>query len=740
MIVFLAGFMMAAFTNPSAAAVQTTQTSEWTAWPNTVYYYSRLTGPNAPYDKYTVYITAVDKYELYINGKRIDSSLTNDNNYATIDSMTVTGSTKELLVAVKVDNLGVGNGNGLLMDIVAGADTLGTTTMKRYSVYNATTTDMQTYPAIWYYYAGDLPTDLKKTNWFSFNSAFMDSAKANGLFDVINGKMGKINYTPRRHIEVVAGYYGVDSQGFGGVESGAAEGGGISLRTIDGQNLALKKPCPEEKVTDGDIQTGKAYHEDPTTADSISVYLEDYYRINKVRLYTGGTNPQDWPADSPRGFYIYTSNDNSSLTQRAVMSNAGISNADNGGYDYGEVTFTPIYCRYINYSITETRTDYPHVGEMMVFGTGYTYSGKYLSSWIDFGSSTTLKNFGTVTWEGITPANTYITIQTQTVGSDGVVSEWSSEHSAKSFNFDSPEPAVKFRYRVNLKTDDVDKTPTLKKLSITYSGDDQPLVSGNASVSPNTVTMGVQTGFTYNMNYTLAAGQNIKHAMILVPNYAVADSIYLSISKKVLYTPADFTTSSTNDSLYITFKTPVTHTSGSGMDNMKIYFTTSLLRNIHDFAGGVYNETMNDQTGILMLGENPTSTWKVTTTSAMDEVLSNVKVIPKVFTPNKDGVNDFTVIEFTLANVLSAHVKIKIFNTGGTLVATLKDEVISAGDKRIPDSSKLGRGNDAKSMPGYWDGRDDDNDLVPPGNYIYQVVVKTEDGDKIKSGTVTVAY
>ncbi len=747
MIVFLAGLMLAVFANPSTAAVQSKQTVEWTSWPNTVYYFARLAGPNAPYDKYTVYITAVDKYELYINGKRIDTPSNNDGNYATIDSMTVTGSTKEMLVAVKVDNLGVGNGNGLMINIAAGADTLGTSTMKRYSVYDAVASNLRLFPAIWYYYAGDFPTDMNKAEWYKFDSAFMDTAPSKGLNDVINGQMGKMDYTSHPRLEVIAGYYGIDSMGRGGVESGAAAGGGISLRRIEGQNLAKGKPCPDDKITDGDITMGKPYHEDPTTVTPMTAYLEDYYRVNRVRIYTGGTNEQNWPKESLRGYSIrtsvtgvYTSESSNQFTERAVMSNAGISNADAGGYDYSEVTFSPQYARFVQYKVTETRTDYPHVGEMMVFGTGYMYSGEYVSPWIDFGSPTALKNFGTVTWDGITSKVSSILIQTQTMSPDGVVSDWSVEHKEKSFEFDSPEPAAKFRYKVILKSDDVDITPTLKKFSVTYSSDDQPLASGNASISPTTAAMGVQTGFTYNMNYTLVAGQNIKHALVVVPNYAVADSIYLSETNAVLHSPADFTSTSTNDTLYVSFANPVTNTKGAGADNMKIYFTTSMLRNIHDFVSGVYNESMNDGAGLLLMGKNPAATWKVTTTSVMDDVLGNVKALPKGFTPNKDGVNDFAVIEFTLANILSANVEIKIFNTDGTLVTTLLDENITAGDYRIPDAQKLGRGGDAVKMPGYWDGKNDDGDLVPPGNYIYQVVVKTQDSDKIKSGVITVAY
>ncbi len=113
----------------------------------------------------------------------------------------------------------------------------------------------------------------------------------------------------------------------------------------------------------------------------------------------------------------------------------------------------------------------PMVGDVMVFGEGYILEGKYESSWIDFGSPNTPKNFDTAEWEGIVPDGTKITIQTQTVSSLADTSEWSSPVSTKSFKFASPEPAASFRYRVNLQTQVGTITPVFKKLNVTYSTD-----------------------------------------------------------------------------------------------------------------------------------------------------------------------------------------------------------------------------------------------------------------------------
>ncbi len=71
---------------------------------------------------------------------------------------------------------------------------------------------------------------------------------------------------------------------------------------------------------------------------------------------------------------------------------------------------------------------------------------------------------------------------------------------------------------------------------------------------------------------------------------------------------------------------------------------------------------------------------------------------------------------------------IKIFSTEGTLVRTLCDRTLSP--KAYTDDRS----------PGRWDGTNEDNDLVPPGIYVYQIIADTDAGAKVKTGTVVVAY
>ncbi|MDP2984308.1 MAG: hypothetical protein Q8O92_13390, partial [Candidatus Latescibacter sp.] len=126
MIVFLVGLALLSFASPSAAKVAVVDTT-WTTWPNTVYYFfgrnrvsgntAQKLGPNAPYTDVKIHITAVDKYTLYVNGKLRGS----DDKWQTVETYSISGtSISDLYIAIKVDNLAKGNGNGLMVDIEAG--------------------------------------------------------------------------------------------------------------------------------------------------------------------------------------------------------------------------------------------------------------------------------------------------------------------------------------------------------------------------------------------------------------------------------------------------------------------------------------------------------------------------------------------------------------------------------------------------------------------------------------------
>ena len=99
------------------------------------------------------------------------------------------------------------------------------------------------------------------------------------------------------------------------------------------------------------------------------------------------------------------------------------------------------------------------------------------------------------------------------------------------------------------------------------------------------------------------------------------------------------------------------------------------------------------------------------TTTVTDQVLEQVRANPPLFSPNGDGINDATVIELVLARVDTARpVSMRILDLSGRTVARLRPPALSAG-------IYLRLSGRERESPGYWDGRNERGNLVPPGLY-----------------------
>jgi len=772
------GLMLGAFVGTSQAAVEVVNNSTYTTWPNTIYYMAHLSGPNAPYDSLDVQIAAAEKYKLWINGKRVQAvgqSLTDADwnvedgmtfqQYKIDDIETTPGNGKDIIIGVEVFNTGNGIGNGLCVDIKAystevGIDWLGTSTMQRNSAIIQESRKIL--PVKWYYYSGDITSQSwAVAPWYSlkYNPArsetfLTDATVLANIRPVLKGNAEFVGFLPNEKTEIVTGYVG-------DVDLATAAAGGIQLRRIEGENLALKKPAQEWQLTDGD----PTYNVYPYSADPLGtsryVDLEKMYRISRYVLYTGDSNPDNWEDKSVRGFAVEISYDKFRWEEVNVIHEVGITNKDNGGFDYAIVDFPEEWARYVRYRITEPRDVQPSIGEVMVYGVGYTYNGEYESDWIDF-SSTEKKNFKSVKWEGTSPEGTSIKVQTKTryinEKGDPVESDWSQEYTVKEFTFDSPEPATEVKYKVKLTTQDINKTPILSSIEFSYSETAQPVTEADGFIFPNLVPMGVDADFVYTMSFKIADGQKIKQVRLATPSYAKLDSVFFvdvlasgAPTRTGYAVDAGVTDNPTPEYLDVVFTNPITSTGGTAADSLYVKFSAKLIKNMHNFKAWIYNDAtpMNDDAGGVGVWENQAlGSWTVLTSSIISGVLSNVKASPKVFTPDPDGsgdgINDFTVFEFSLAKI-TADIKVKVYDTKGSLVTQVHPrsgdpDKLDPRDWFIPDAEKLGAASDAMNLPGYWDGKDEDGDLVPPGVYIFQVIADTDDGEKIESGTVVVAY
>lgn len=107
------------------------------------------------------------------------------------------------------------------------------------------------------------------------------------------------------------------------------------------------------------------------------------------------------------------------------------------------------------------------------------------------------------------------------------------------------------------------------------------------------------------------------------------------------------------------------------------------------------------------------------------QLLDRVEMAPVIFTPNEDRVNDVTAVRYNLLSLdVPRPVEIRVYDLSGHLVRLIFD-----GEERN------GRYDDK-----IWNGRDDQDQLVPPGLYIVKISVVGDAQQDQAYRTVAVAY
>ena len=97
--------------------------------------------------------------------------------------------------------------------------------------------------------------------------------------------------------------------------------------------------------------------------------------------------------------------------------------------------------------------------------------------------------------------------------------------------------------------------------------------------------------------------------------------------------------------------------------------------------------------------------------------------VPEVFTPNGDGINETLPIAYKLREVTADRpVQVRIYDLAGRLVAHLP--VFNARSGVFIQE---------------WDGRDEQDALVQPGTYIYELTLDSEE-QYTQRGVFAIAY
>ncbi|MBT5057431.1 MAG: hypothetical protein HOM68_12885 [Gemmatimonadetes bacterium] len=662
-------------------------TWEQSTWRRTAFYRATISTEQAVPG--TLQVAAVDSYEVWFNGEHVGSG----SDWTQVLTVPVELDSGANHLALRVVNHGLGLGNGFLTHLHAHLeDSL---------LVAPTTTDRSLVP--WYWSAQE-PADSAWTT--------SDVSKARGWAAPQEG------FIDRDRLSVPVSSAAAVLAGFAGDVDIGSTAGSVSLKRVDGVNLALGNPRSPEETSDGDLRSAWRGRPNPIN-QKIEIDVGSTRKMHKVRVITFGDDEDERERNSLRGYSVERSHDRVQWVEIGFVQ-------DIREFTRTEVTFEPVVTDFLRILVTEEATDnsQPLVAEVEAYGTGFDFRGTYVSPPFDLGTASR-KNFGRVHWDADMPVGTALSLQFRTgdelLDFEDPEDGWSAVAESDGLRFPSPEPASLVQYRVNLSTLDDGTTPTLGSLSIDFSTQDVAVSSARGSVTPNSARMGVSTRFLYIVDLAFGPDdRGVERLELAVPSGAVLGEVS-GLGQSTLAA-----SQSTNELLILHFDPPIAANTQLGIGFEASTFTLS-----HLFRSWLYAPGSDDPLNVGEATETSDS-WRLLAIDPLQRTLGRVAASPPVLTPNSDGVNDDTVIEFVLSRTITpVRIDVIIHDLSGRALRRIVLPGVAAGDyTRSGASGGLA----------HWDGRDEAGQLVAPGLYVYRIEAVLGAGTFVEAGTVAVAY
>lgn len=446
----------------------------------------------------------------------------------------------------------------------------------------------------------------------------------------------------------------------------------------------------------------------------VVIDLQALRTIKRVKMYTLGGNVNI----RARAFTIYAGLDTVGMDKVFQNSDNQVANPVSD--------FSPIVARFVKITFDViAQNNSTVVSEIEVFGEGFLPEGAFVSSVRDVGRSV---NFSTFESNFVKPTGTeiYFSFRSgESAAVDPLWSPWSLETTINNSLFEVFEPRKYFQYKIRLTTSNL-SSPVVDEIIMNY--DTLLLAStSSAKISPQESQILKETDFTLSYNLTINPGDRGVDSLFILTS---TPTILRSVS--VNSVPASVATNVNANMMTIVFNSTIN--SNSTID---VKFSATPFKGINPFVSFISSKQVayNPQRIDSKISNN-VEDWSIITTGVPDKLIIRAKAVPNPFTPNGDGINDVTKLEFFLGNIAEPLdllgsqqrlLEIKIYDLTGRMIRNLYSES-SRAFAFISDNAIE------------WDGRDEYGKIVRPGLYIYQIKVDSDNGGEFVSKTVVVSY
>lgn len=510
--------------------------------------------------------------------------------------------------------------------------------------------------------------------------------------------------------------------------------GFFQLQTGENENLALKRSAyivyqgtaPSDsalrngnKLVDGSKSSPSfvsilAGSQGAEIGTYIIIDLQAVRNVKKVILYTFAGSPNL----RPRAFSIYAGLD--TVTMERVYQNL-----DNQVVNPVS-EFDAIVSQYIKIVIDVIPQNFnTTISEIEVFGEGFLPQGFFYSSVRNIGQSV---NFGTFEFKGNIPQGTSVSFNFRTGDSPIIDSTWSSfgdELTVSGSLFEVYEPRNYIQYRVKLTTTNL-LSPLIDEVVINY--DTRKIASStDAFIFPQISQILKENEFTLTVDASFnQEDYGIDTLQIFTPSPADLKEVKLN------GTQASYLASVSASKVVIVFNSTVKTDS-----RIEVRFSSTPFLGVSPFIAKISSKLVeNNPQKVNSKVVNNVEAWSIITDGVPERLLISVKANPNPFTPNDDGVNDQTNIEFFLGNVAEPkneigsqlrNISIKIYDLTGRLIKDLYSSNTGAYAFISDNGIK-------------WDGRDNNGKIVRPGLYLFQIIIDSDNGGENITKTIVVSY